>query len=370
MCLRQSSGSGNSAANLIKYRIVLFIYFLIGLLQTIFAFLVFNRPVDHQYFLEIANRGISLTNLTNAPIFELKSQIAGFVFYWICLPSRILGGHELIHILWLRVLSLWGFLLAYRWVCRLAKVDVLSKINSQSLILYLGLCLLYPGQIAWTASLLRDGISCTALFASLSLFSCRRWALGLLCTLACLALRPEFALLIFPLLIPISFFGVLSRRRVRILVLIFICILLSVMMFSPRSIQSDFADAAFGVDGLAYPPISGISDVKGYLLVIAQAVMDPISLNGLATVGLFHIMEVLFFCLIVLGGIRSLQRSNIAIAKLLIINFVTMWLFAYFEIFVSGFSRHRLALMVILMAVISIDKLMITSGFNDNFSRE
>lgn len=337
----------------ISRRIAVFIFFFIGLLQSVFAFAMFNRPVDHYYFLEIANRGIKFANPAIIPIYELKAQVAGIVFYWICAPSRILGGSELIHILWLRILTLWGFLLAYQWVRKILKNNKPIQKLDNSYIYFMLICLLYPGQLAWTASLLRDGISCTALFGALHCFSYGRRIIGSLCVLLCLALRPEFTLLVGLLMIPDSYYKIFIRRRFRISLLIVLCALFSMLTFFPRSIQSDFAEAAFGMDGLAYPPIAGIFDLTGYLLVVAQGILDPVPLQNLYSVGLFHILEILFFCLIIIASLMLLRQSNLVTAKLLIVNLVVMWAFAYFEIFVSGFSRHRLALVVILIALIS-----------------
>lgn len=339
----------------VSRRIIILVYYLIGLLQTIFAFVIFNRPVDHYYFLEIANRGVIFSNPSTIPLFEVKSQVAGLVFYWICTPSRLLGGYELGHILWLRFLALWGFLLAYKWISRVAGIDKFHKNSNQPLIYFVILILIYPGQLAWTASLLRDGISCTALFAAFLSFFHRRWVVGFIAVFVCLALRPEFVLLIALMMIPTSFWRFLTSPRFRIITLGILCVVFSLATFLPRSIQSNFADTAFGADGLAYPTIQGFFDYKGYLLVAAQAVMDPLPLQALNSGGLFHVIEVLFFCVVIVEGLRLLRRANLATTKLLVANFVVMWAFAYFEIFVSGFSRHRLALMVALIAVISAE---------------
>lgn len=336
-----------------SWRFVLLVYFVVGLLQTVFAYFLFDRPVDHDYFLQLANNGVVMESVGTLYWHQIKSQLAGFVFYWLCTPSRILGGHELTHILWLRVLALSGFLLAYRWVSFVVGVNSSRNFSDKNLLKFIFFILAYPGQLAWTASLLRDGVGCFALFLSLVEFWRHRWLIGVLSGLMAVALRPEFVLLFLLLFLPLPWSRLMALPRLRLLILVLVCFVFAMATFLPRSLQANFSEAAFGADGMSYPPVLNLFDVVGYLKVFSQAVLDPLPISNLSSGGVFHVAEVAYFIFIVVVGVKGIRRFDVDSVKVLFISFIIMWIFAYFEIFVSGFSRHRLALVLIVVAVYS-----------------
>jgi hypothetical protein len=327
-------------------------FLLLGCLQTIVAYFIFQRSDDHAYFLDIANHGLEAVTYLGIDSYDLKAQAAGLTFYILTAPSRWLGGSALTHLLWLRLLTLGGFVCAHRWVCRvLAPTDYRRTIRS-SQTEFMVLCLLYPAQLAWTASLLRDGVSCAALFAALLAFSQRRWLVAVMCTAASLALRPEFALVLVMLMLTIPISRWLGAFRNRLVLLALAIAAISVAAFGPRSAASAFSIFAFSEAGGSYPAVQSILDVHGYLLVLIQAMLDPISIAG-ANIGLFSIAEVAFFSWITISALRRLNRAPAAAATLLMVDLAALWLFGYFELFISGFSRHRIALVIILIAVMS-----------------
>lgn len=327
----------------------------IGCLQTVVAYFVFQRSDDNAYFLDIANHGLSAVPDLGVDTYDLKAKAAALVFFMLTAPSRWLGGAELTHLLWLRLLTLGGFVCAHRWVCRVVAPGRVRQTVRESQTAFLVLCLIYPAQLAWTASLLRDGISCTGLFAALLAFSRRQWLVAAACVTLTIALRPEFLLVLAILAIAICLPRDAVPVRNRPLLLGLILAVLSVATFVPRAASSDFAIFAFGDEGVAFPSINSVVDIRGYLLVLLQSMLDPISIGSLSG-GVFPIAEVAFFTWLTITALRRLNRASPAIAALLMADLTAIWLFGYFEVFVSGFSRHRLALVIIEIALIAVLK--------------
>ncbi len=328
-------------------------FVLLGCLQTLVAYLVFQRSDDHVYFLDIANHGMNSVAEIGVGSVDLKAQAAGWVFYMATAPSRWLGGGELTHLLWLRLLTLGGFVCAHRWVCRVIAPGQSRQAVRQSQSAFLVLCLLYPAQLAWTASLLRDGLSCAGLFVTLLSLSKRRWTFAAICAVLTVALRPEFVIVLAILGVAMPLSRKVGAVRNRLLLLGLIVAGVSVATYLPRTASSDFATLAFGDDGVAYPTVNSVFDIRGYLLVLLQALLDPISIGSLGG-GVFPLAEAVFFTLLLIAALRRLNGTTNAAATLMLADLTAMWLFGYFEIFVSGFSRHRLALVIILIAVIAV----------------
>ncbi len=330
------------------------LFLVLGCLQTLLAYFAFQRSDDHAYFLDIANHGLAAVLTQDVANYDLKAKAAGLVYYVLTTPSRLLGGDELTHLLWLRLLTLMGFLWAHQWVCRVVAPGDHQRLAMRSQAAFMALCLLYPAQLAWTASLLRDGASCAMLFATLLAWADRRWIVAMVTAGATLALRPEFALLMAMLAVVLPMSGRIGRIRHRILTLGALCFAISTATFQIRAAASAFALFAFGDEGAAYPAIQGMLDLKGYLLVLIQAVLDPMSIASPGEGGVFFLAEVAFFVMLSVFALRRLNTAPPRAAALLMVTFTVMWLFAYFELFVSGFSRHRLGPMIILIAVMAV----------------
>jgi len=217
------------------------------------------------------------------------------------------------------------------------------------------LCLLYPAQLAWTASLLRDGPSCFALFAAFLAFSHRQWVPGAFWTVVCLSLRPEFIAVMGMVAVAIHFAYRLKKKRKRLLLLGGICLGMAMLTYIPRDVSSKFGQTAFASNlTMAYPDMTGVFDFRGYLQVLAQAMIDPLPLAAPTAGGLFPLLEVLFFGLVVLLALWFLRKADSMAASLLIALFTAMWMFGYMEIWVGGFSRHRLGMMILLIAIVAV----------------
>ena len=331
-------------------RVAFFLAF--GVLQTLFALALFQRADDHAYFLEIADAADTPVAIESGiEEFDLKVQAASTVFHALTAPSRWLGGGEVAHLVWLRLLTLAGFLAAFEWVRKTLRPESTEAETADARKRFMILCLLYPGQLAWTASLLRDGPACAMLFCALLAWSSRRYLFAAAFAVTSLALRPEFALVITALALSTLVAKRLDRLRHRRLWLALFCGFLALLFFAPRQASSEFGQSAFVEGGFAYPAVTNPFDVGGYLLVLAQALVDPISLTSLSSPSPFFLAEAAFFAWLVWSGWRRLPFVNARAASLLSASYATLWVFAYFEIFVSGFSRHRLALVVLLIAV-------------------
>lgn len=327
------------------------IFFALGVLQTLLALVLFERADDHAYFLEVANDGIGAVVESGVEQSDLKAQAAAIVFHALASPSRWIGAGEIGHLVWLRLLTLAGFLFAFEWVRRTLRPGSNTAQTAAARKRFMVLCLLYPGQLAWTASLLRDGPACTFLFAAMLAWSLRRHVIAIACMTVSLALRPEFVLVVAVLALAVHLATRLHVRKHRVLLLTALCGLISVTLFEPRLAASEFAQLAFTEGGFAYPAIAHPLDFVGYALVLMQALMDPISITALATPSPFSLAEAAFFAWLLLSGLRRMPSVSTRAAGLLAGLFASMWLFAYFEIFVSGYSRHRLALVILLIAV-------------------
>lgn len=329
-------------------------YLCVGVIQTLLAFAIFERTDDHLFFLDLANNGLSTVPETGALAYDIKAQIAGAVFHALTAPSRWLSAGELGHLIWLRLMTLGGFLLAFEWIRNIVPRREQPTDIGLARRKFMVLCLLYPGQLAWTASLMRDGPSCTFLFGALFAWSMRHHVLALVSGALCLALRPEFLVIAAMLAIGQYLVVRFKPRKYRILIVMALCILISMVLFEPRWVASEFAQAVFAEDGFAYPFITNRLDWAGFSAVLMQALMDPISLASLTSLtrpSLFSIAEVTFFFSLMLVGVGRLRAAGIQIAGIFIGLFASLWIFAYFEVFIGGFSRHRMGLLIVLIAL-------------------
>ena len=180
-----------------------------------------------------------------------------------------------------------------------------------------------------------------------------RWRVAALVPLgAALALRPEFAL------IPASLVGMRWLMRWRWIAghpaacVLLLCVAGSLLSFEVRFASSQFALAAFSENNLAYPDIDSPWDVGGYVAVAVQGLIDPLPIGSLSP-SPFGVTEALFFLGTISLALRVRLRTNLLERSRIIACLVLLWFFAYFEVFVSSYSRHRIALVVLLLAVIA-----------------
>lgn len=338
--------------------LVVTLFFLFGILETICALLLFQRADDHEYFLLVANFGTAAVLESGVDQYDLKARIAASVFYGLMSPVRWLGGSEIGYVLWMRLITLIGMLCAFEATRGLLPADPTDIDASRARSRFLMLCLLYPGQLAWTASLLRDGPACTLLFIALLAWSSRQRILALIFLGLSMALRPEFAAVVVLLMASSMLFMRLRLQRYRITILLGALTLVSVVTFEPRQAASEFAQYAFASDGAAYPVVAHWLDISGYAMVLVQGLIDPMSLAAPAAVSPFVLAETLFFVWLIATGLSRLRHSQLRAAGLFFGLFVALWLFAYFEIYVSGFSRHRLVLVIMILALITLTRWM------------
>lgn len=330
------------------------VFFSVGLLETVLAYFLFSRADDHGYFLELANAGVSVVPDYRQDFLDLKAKAAGLVFYIVASPSRWLGGHELVHLLWLRAVTLSGFLAAFGVFQRVAAPNAPSEVRDRARSTFMILALLYPGQLAWTASLLRDGAGTALFFFGLAcLRKDLRLILAPLLLLACFALRPEYALILGSLLAAIVAHRILKRVRSRILLLMLVLLTYSIATHSVQKDSGEFVQLAFGDSSLGYPVVSSALDIAAYFRILLQALLDPLELNALAW-NSFGIADCAFFVYVLWQSRHLLRHASTLVAALTMALMFCLWTFAYFEIFVSGFSRHRLCLEVALIAMIAL----------------
>lgn len=330
------------------------LFFIAGLLETLLAYFIFSRADDHEYFLELANLGLSAIPDFIQDIQYLKAKMAGLVFYTLASPSRWLGGHELVHLLWLRGLTLAGFLAAFSWFQHMVAPRASPARRQQASTTFMTLVLLYPGQLAWTASLLRDGVATALFFFGLA---CLRKDFRLMLTLplfgASFALRPEYSLILFSLILALTLHRLLARVSSRVLTMILALLVFSIATHSVQVQSATFAQLAFSDGGMAYPLINGPFDLSGYLRVLLQGVLDPIALDA-PQLNAFGVIDSAFFVYVLWQSRNLLRHRSTVVAALGSALLFGLWAFAYFEIYVSGFSRHRLCLQVALLALIAI----------------
>lgn len=332
----------------------LVLFLTIGLLQTILAYFFFSRADDHAYFLEVANTGLAAVPDYSQDFLALKAKAAGLVFYVATAPSRWLGGDELAHLIWLRAITLLGVFSALSWFRRnLAPFSTLS-VKKRTESKFIILALLYPGLTAWTASLLRDGIGTALFFFGLAcLRKDIRLCLAPFLFGSSFALRPEYILILASLFAALLLHRLLVRINSRILLLIALILCFSVLTHDIQVASAAFGQIAFGDGSSAYPMADNSLDLYGYWRIFLQAVLDPISLTAV-TFNIFGITECIFFIYVLSKSGPLLRHPSTLISAMTIALLFNMWIFAYFEIFVSGFSRHRLCLEISLIAIISI----------------
>lgn len=340
----------------LNFELVL-LFFALGLLETIASYYLFSRADDHAYFLEIANLGLQAIPDFNQPYFDFKAKSAGLVFYILTAPGRLLGGDELSHLLWLRLLTLSGFLAGFVWFQNTTNPNTNGAARRANLKFFVTLVLLYPGQLAWTASLLRDGAATAVFF--LGLACCRRdlrVLLALPLFAASMLLRPEYAVVLMLIVSGLMLRQKISRFRWRKTLVVLVLLTFSMATHTIQSESAGFAQFAFGDDGMAYPLVTGLFDFLGYGAVFVQAIMDPIPLAQPLGGSIFSIAELGFFVFLLYQSARLLESSNMSAVALTCAMLFGLWIFAYFELYVSGFSRHRLCLQVALIALISTNQ--------------
>lgn len=335
--------------------LAVFLFMFCSTALTIVAFFAFSRAYDHQYFSDLANSGIAAAALSGIDIYDLKTKAIATVFYALSTPSRLLGGADLLHVVWLRLFTLFGVLKCFEWVVAISRTELGCRAVSQARNRFLFLFLLYPGQIAWSASLLRDGPAASLLFVGLYCWIRRQRFLSLVLMFSSIALRPEYVVVLAILYITVYMttrFQISGKNR--IFWLFGLLALISVVTFERRAGISEFSQLAFEEGGAAYPAIGHLFDVPGYFQVFLQGVLDPISLSDIGSLTPFFVAECVFYIWLLITGYRRLARVNYQTAGILVGIFVSMWIFAYFEVFVSGFSRHRMGLTVMLIAVVAL----------------
>jgi hypothetical protein len=324
-------------------KLVVSTYLMGGLVETVWAYFAFDRADDNSIFLEVVDMGTNSNGSLSDAMIKL--------LYFVALPARAFGGAELLYILWFRLLTLLGLLAAFEWVRKLVRFDssAVPYEVDRARAKYLLLILLCPGLTAWTASLLRDGLSLALFFGGAYAWVYRARFLGALLLAGGFLLRPQLCvLLIFLWLVLVHGRYWRDRGYPRLMTLI-ACCAVSLLGFSYRQQLSDLFNPVFG-EGVAYPELTSMWDVGGYLRIVEQAVLDPNSITSIASAKLFGILDALFFVVILWLGLRAMSDPARLMRQLLISLIVTLWAFAYFEVFVSGYSRHRLGPFVALIA--------------------
>jgi hypothetical protein len=318
-------------------------YVALGLFETILGYFAFDRADDNAIFLEVVDTGVN----GNGSLSEATIQL----LYFAAWPARTVGGGELLYILWFRLLCLLGLLAAFQWVSKLVRfAEVVEPSDvDRARAIYMLCILLCPGLTAWTASLLRDGLSLALFFGGAYAWVSRDRLLGLLLISGGLLLRPQLGVLLaIQGLMLVHGKYCRDRMRPRLLVAA-LCIAVSLAGFSYRQELSDLFGPVFGEEQ-SYPLLESQLDLGGYLRIIEQAILDPTSITSIGSAKLFGILDSVFFVLILWYGIRAMSCPDRKVRQLLISAFVTLWAFAYFEFFVSGYSRHRLGPFVALIA--------------------
>lgn len=334
---------------------LILLFFIVGLLETILMYFTFSRADDHHYFLGVANFGLQAVPDAGQELLDFKAKTAAQVFYALTTPSRWLGGHELVHLLWLRFLTLLGFLSALSWFQNIVSPYSSAKAKRANLQTFAILVLIYPGQLAWTASLLRDGLS-TAMFFFGLYFLRRNWRLILTPIFfgISFSLRPEYSIILTLIIFSIIAHEILTPRKYRTISLLAIILIFSIATHSMQVQSAYFAQIAYGEDGTAYPLVSHSFDVLGYIRVLAQSTIDPISLATPQALSIFGVAESIFFMYLLWKCCPPLRDSRKIVAAMAAALIMGLWVFAYFETYVSGFSRHRLCLEVALLALVVV----------------
>jgi hypothetical protein len=349
------TGMNISSRRMLPSSLAIILFIILGTLLVTAAYFAFSRAYDHAFFLDLVNNGISAVEISGIPTFDLKAQAMAEVFHAITAPARLFGDNELLDILWLRIITLVGVILGFEWVLQIAELELNSQEHAKARNRFLLLFLLYPGQIAWSASLLRDAPSCALFFTGLYSWTRKQRLIGLGFLSASLALRPEFLIVL-----GIIFFSIYFARKLRVrnnkrkYWLFGVIVAISIGSYQLRAAASEFSQLAFEDTGASYPVVEHPLDIPGYLNVFLQGVLDPIPLHDLGAATPFYILEFAFFTWLLIYAYRRLPLVNARTAGLLIGTFISLWIFAYFEIYVSGFARHRMGLMVILIAVVAL----------------
>ena len=357
---RSASKSGSSIG-------LVLLFFSIGLMETVASYYSFSRADDHAYFLEIANLGLKAIPEFDQPYFDFKAQSAGLAFYVLTGPGRLLGGDELSHLLWLRLLTLAGFLAGFVWFQNVTNPQASKVTRQKNLGLFITLVLLYPGQLAWTASLLRDGAATATFFLALV---CLRRNIKVLLSVplfaASLSLRPEYAVVLVLIATGLLIHRQIGRIGWRKMCLLTILLAFSMATHTIQVESSGFGQFAFGDDGMAYPFVSGVFDLLGYGAILAQAIFEPIPLAQPLSGSAFYVADFAFFVYVLFRCKELLGSKNSRAASLTMVILAGLWIFAYFELYVGGFSRHRLCLQVALIALITVNPKNLVSRKNAN----
>lgn len=335
--------------------LIVVLYILMGLIQMVLAYLLFSRADDHEYFLSLANNGLSVIPTFDQEWFDIKVHARGAIFFFVTAPSRLLGGNELVHLLWLRFLALIGFWCCFEFLQKSLAPKISHLEKKSAMTTFFVMCLLYPGQLAWSSSLLRDGVATALLMASLLAFSLRHFKLfAPVLLIATLALRPEYGLIVIFLMCGFYMRSVLAKFKYRLLLLLIILVFISIATYQFQVESSEFAQQVFG-DG-AFPAVADIFDIRGYCLKFLQGLVDPIFLSRVYMPGFFPVTEAIYFIIILCGGIKTIQKGNNQFASIVMAVLIVMWIFAYFELSVGGFSRHRLPIEIMLIGCIVLSK--------------
>lgn len=332
------------------------LFFIVGLIETVIAYFAFSRADDHSYFLELATKGLEAVPDFGQDSMDFKAKAAGLLFYLVSAPGRWLGGHELTHLLWLRLLTLAGILAGFNWFLRSLAAHATPQASRRARSTFMGLVLLYPGQLAWTASLLRDGAATALLFFGLAcLRRDGRVFLAPVLLAAALSLRPEYSLILASLLIARMGHRLLKAVRHRVLACLLGLLAFSVSTQPIQVASATFSNLAFGDGGMAYPLVSSPLDLGAYLRVFLQGLLDPIPLEAFQ-LNAFGLADCAFLVYLLWQSRLLLRHRATLVSAFTMAVLFGLWVFAYFEIFVSGFSRHRLCLEIALIALVAIER--------------
>jgi hypothetical protein len=316
------------------------IFISIGLIQTILVLLFFDRADDHATFLEIAKFGMHEEGTV--------SDGAVFLFHILAQPILIIGQSEDIIILWFRFLSLLGFLFIYKAVENLST----QNHNLKSRSIYLTLVLLSPDFLAWTSSLLRDGVA--LLFWSLALVylnsRARLWAIIFL--ICGIILRPQNT--IFLLFFHINYFllKIFSKSFCNIIFIASILITIILGFEYRKSFEPLISNAG----SYGYPMIENLLDFGGFFKVFSQIILEPINLYNEGNLKLFELFSCVYFIVVnmvlIFVILKTKNKKELWFAYSII---YTLIVFGYFEYFISGFSRHRIFPLALSLAFVCIN---------------
>lgn len=326
--------------NIIKKYYQNIIFISIGIIQTILALFLFDRADDHSAFLEVARYATNEAGTI--------SDDAVFLFHILAYPIVTIFDSEFLLVLWFRFLSLLGFIFAYRAVASILNQPYDLKSRST----YFTLILMCPDMLAWTSSLLRDGVA--ILFWSLAIIHLSSSAkLRAMIYLICgIILRPQNSILLIYFYVNYYLFRIFNKRIYNIILFASILITLIFGFEYRKSFEPLILKA--GIYG--YPFIDNLMDFYGFFMVFSQILLEPINVYNRTGVKLFEILSCLYFVIVIILFIyinnKKTNKKDLWFSYSII---YTLFSFGYFEYFISGFSRHRIFPLTLMLAYICIN---------------